>query len=268
MQKNTLKIATWKQFSTKVRKRQQPLLLKVSEMDSLIFVTGCQRSGTTLLTKLLMQSQEIFNYQTNLDSELEGALILSGHLPHDIKKERLCFQTTYLNERYKEYFEHIGKFKLVFVIRNPYSVIYSMIYHWKQRTALRNFALNELFNSCGKNGLSKKELYRFNLFKSFGFSKLRKACLSYAQKTAHFFEIQPKIKNDIMVVEYDDIINKSNIIIPKIFSFFQLKYDNSFESIIHSLSLKKADKLSSKQKIIIYESCWKIYEKAISLKTL
>jgi|LGOV01.1.fsa_nt_gb hypothetical protein len=258
-------IPTWKQFARKVRARESKLLTQVSLIDSVVFVSGCQRCGTTILTNVLVQSPEVANYQTDLDSELEGALILSGHLPLISNNKRYCFQTTYLNERYEEYFEHQGRFKLVFVIRNPYSVVYSMMYHWKRRRKLRNFALNELFCSCGKNGLSEKDLKRFNFLGSYGFSTLKKACLSYVQKTGQIFEIERKLGNDVMVVEYNDIIRKKNVMLPNLFSFFELEYDPVYGSTIDSRSLTKAKRLSERQKRMIYEVCWETYEKARSL---
>jgi hypothetical protein len=44
-------------------------------------------------------------YYFGSDNELDAALILSGRVAHE-PQGRYCFQTTYLNECYSEYFEH------------------------------------------------------------------------------------------------------------------------------------------------------------------
>ena len=100
---------------------------------------------------------------------------------------------------------------------------------------------------------------------SYGFSTLKKACLSYVQKTGQIFEIERKLGNDVMVVEYNDIIRKKNVMLPNLFSFFELEYDPVYGSTIDSRSLTKAKRLSERQKRMIYEVCWETYEKARSL---
>jgi len=254
------KITSWKQFAREVREKDGKLLARASKMDSLIFVSGCQRSGTTILSKVLMQSSEVASNKTGLDSELEGALILCGHLPLSSDDKRYCFQTTYLNERYGEYFEHLGKFKLVFVVRNPYSVVYSMMYHWKRRRKLRNFALDELFRACGKFGLSHSELKRLELFGPVCFSTLKKSCLSYVYKMRQVFDIGKKLGNDLMVVEYDDIIQEKNRMLKRVFVFLGLQFEPKYGQIIHSDSLSKADRLSKRQKMTIRQICWQTYD--------
>jgi ligand-binding sensor domain-containing protein len=44
------------------------------------------------------------NYWFGRDDELDAALILSGHVDHQ-QNGRYCFQTTYINECFREYFE-------------------------------------------------------------------------------------------------------------------------------------------------------------------
>ena len=143
-------ISNWKQFAKRVRKTQRPLLLKLNEFPNSILVSGCQRSGTTMLTRLITKSDDVARFSSLKDDELEGALILSG-LKSESQPKRHCFQTTYLNECYEQYFSVNDSFKLIWVIRNPYSTVYSLVHHWKR------FALNELFQSCGVQMLTQKE---------------------------------------------------------------------------------------------------------------
>ena len=59
------------------------------------------------------------------NDELDGALLLAGRRER-LTTGRSCFQTTYLRERYREYFEHDG-FKLVWVVREPRAAVSSLL---------------------------------------------------------------------------------------------------------------------------------------------
>ena len=83
-------------------------------------MTGCQRSGTTALTELIQSSDRVRSIDCFDDSELEGALILSGRKRVDYQG-RWCFQTTFVNFSIEEYLAHRGSYKLIFVVRNPFS---------------------------------------------------------------------------------------------------------------------------------------------------
>ena len=87
-----------------------------------ILVTGCQRSGTTILSRIITRSDGMVDYWFGRDDELDAALILSGHVWHS-PVGRYCFQTTYLNECYEEYFQCDLNQKIIWMIRSPYSVI-------------------------------------------------------------------------------------------------------------------------------------------------
>lgn len=255
-------IATWRQFAKEVRKRNLELLHHLPLLKDTIFVSGCQRSGTTILTHVFMSVPGIVDYRTDLDSELQGALILSGncHLPS--KDGRYCFQTTYLNECYHEYYRHQGQFKMIYVIRNPYSVVYSMCYHWKRKSQLTNFALNELFEACGKDLLDEREKRRYNLLGNLGIPKLTKACLSYVGKVSQLFDITERMNKDVFVIDYDELIQNKKTLLPNIFSFVNLPYDEKYHGLIHSKSLKRADSLSPKEKETVNNICWDVYLRA------
>ena len=252
-------IRSWQQFSKYVRKKNLQLISSLKGKQPLIFITGCQRSGTTSLTHIFFELSEVADYRTNIDSELAGALILSGFKEFDFTNKRGCFQTTYLNERYNEYYKFIGKFKMVFLLRNPYSVIYSMVYNWKPKFALRNFALNELFCSCGQIQLTSIEKYLYNFLGSYGFLPLKKACYSYVGKLFQLTDLKEKLGSNILVIDYDDLINQKNKFLPLVFDHFDISYNSESLDMIHAHSLSKASRLSSRQKKIINYLCSDIY---------
>ena len=155
-------IKTWKAFDSRVRPLGCSLLNRLTRYRDAILVAGCQRSGTTMLSSIILKSHGIVDYTVeNVDDELMGALILCGIVEH-CQAGRYCFQTTYLDECYKEYFEEKYDFKLIWIIRNPYSVVYSMVYNWSRR------ALNDLFRRCGSQLLCSTDLLRYKVLGCYG----------------------------------------------------------------------------------------------------
>ncbi len=132
------------------------LLHRIDEFPDSVLVTGCQRSGTTALARAINASPAMVDYRFGRDDELDAAQILAGRVDH-VPRGRYCFQTTYLNQCYGEYLEHRSPQRIVWVLRNPYSVVYSMVYNWGR------FAFNELFAACGSPLLEgwTADLYRW-----------------------------------------------------------------------------------------------------------
>ena len=255
-------ITSWRQFAKKVRRKPGKLLAGLAELENTILISGCQRSGTTILSHIFLEHKDIIDFRRSSDSELDGALILSGLRTPPDPSGRYCFQATYLNQNFYEYFEFPGKFKLIFVIRNPYSVVYSMCYHWGRRLRFTNFALNELFASCGMNGLTGFERMRIKTLSVYGISPLRKACLAYAGKTAQIFELYRRLGKDMLVIDYDDLVREKENLLPVLFAFVNLPYEKNCAELIKSESLDKADKLSQRAKEQIRLTCLDVYKRA------
>jgi hypothetical protein len=252
--KNT-KIKTWKQFAKIVRPKGCYLLKNLNRFQNSIIVTGCQRSGTTILSRIITLSDEMVNYWFGKDDELDAALILSGEVDHK-PQGRYCFQTTYLNECYKEYFEHKVDFKIIWVLRNPYSVVYSLLHNWKR------WPLNELFESCGCHLLKNNMAIRYKRYGLIGVPRLIKACLSYNGKVSQLFEINQKLKEKLLVVEYDDLVNNANYQLPKIYDFLNISYRTRYAERLHKKSTGKKLLLSKKEMEKIGLICMPVYEKA------
>lgn len=250
------KIKTWRAFGRKVRSQGCHLLQRLDEFPRAILVTGCQRSGTTALARVITTSEGMVNYWFGKDDELDAALILSGQVKHE-PLGRYCFQTTYLNECYTEYFSHESDYKIIWVLRNPFSVIYSMINNWG------TFALNELFVACGKKYLEEREAKRYNIFGPLGISKLHRACYSYIGKVSQLFELKQRFSNEKMiVVDYDDLVIEKELVLPALYEFMGLKYDRKYGNKLHSRNIKKAQKLPERQHRYIDKLCSPTFNEA------
>jgi hypothetical protein len=57
-----MKITTWHQFEQTVRARGCNLLRRLGNFPRSILVAGCQRSGTTMLSRIITQSEGMTNY--------------------------------------------------------------------------------------------------------------------------------------------------------------------------------------------------------------
>lgn len=254
---NDNRIVNWRHFSKQVRKKEFPLLLRLNEFPKSILVAGCQRSGTTMLSRVITQSDSMVKFSTGKDDELDAALILSGMSSYN-EKGRHCFQTTYLNEKYSEYENAINGphgHRLLWVIRNPYSVVYSMMYNWD------DFALNELFDSCGSQSDSVKTGKAGRKV-----SRLEKACFSYNAKAAQLSFLKTKLDNQkLMVVDYEKLVQNKKEILPKIYKFIDLPYKSRYADQISMGNLNKYKTLSENEQEMVKKVSMPYYQEMLSL---
>ena len=249
-------ITSWPKFAKEVRSKNCNLLKELYKFPNSVLVTGCQRSGTTMLSRVITKSNGMVNYWFGKDDELDAALILSGAVSHE-PHGRDCFQTTYLNERYSEYFMQDDDFRIIWVLRNPFSVVYSLLYNWKR------FAFNELFRTCGTDFLNWEDRCRYDMFGRMGVGRIKRACMAYNGKVLQLNEIIERIgKARIMVVEYDQLVNNKERQLPEIYDFITLEFKPEYLEYIHAKSTDKARHLSEKQKQVVQKMSVPIYEDA------
>lgn len=248
-------INNWRSFSEKVRKKNKPLLLKLNSYPQSILIAGCQRSGTTMLSRIITQSEGMVNFWTELDDELDAALILSGIRPYQ-SDGRHCFQTTYVNECVNEYYDLLHGdmgHKLIWVLRNPYSVVYSMLYNWE------DFALNELFQFCGVQAINNMNQSASGNRRRI--SRLEKACFSYNAKTSQVFALKEGIKtNRLMIIDYENLVKNRSAILPEVYQFINLPYQNEYADQISDTKLFKHKTLSARERDAIEKICMPVYQ--------
>ncbi len=253
-------IGTWRKFARHVRSGGCHLLKNLGDFPNAVLVSGCQRSGTTMLARIIFKSEGMVDYWTGPDDELDAALILSGNKKgFSIAPGRYCFQTTYLNECFHEYFQHKGGFRLIWVLRNPYSVIHSMLYNWSR------FALNELFEACGAGYLEGDEKRRYERLGLIMVGRARRACLAYKGKTMQLFEIKRELGDDVMVVDYDELVSDSAALFDQIYDFIDLPFKSQYISPINKKSIKKAERLPQRAHDMVSDICMPVYTQARSL---
>ncbi len=250
---------TWPKFAKTKQLNGCNLLKCLDDFPNSILVTGCQRSGTTMVSRVITKSEGMTNYWFGEDDELDAAQILSGYIHHK-PKGRYCFQTTYLNECYTEYFRHKIGHKIIWVLRNPQSVIFSLLYNWQR------FGFNELFRTCGLRVLDGKNLLRYDSFGRNALSRLDRACLSYNGKVSQLFELVEGLEpQQIIVVDYDDLIINKLKTIPNLYKFIGLSYKPDYVDYIHERSIDKSRQLSRHEIETIEAVCKPVYLNARKL---
>ncbi len=246
----------WWYFSKTIKRHGQRLLPHLKDFKGVVLVTGCQRSGTTVVRRALSQSEEMSEFWSEKDDELEGARILAGTMPFE-PKGRYCFQTTYLNEFYKEYFDQAKPFKIVWVMREPKAVVRSMLYNWKQ------FPLNELFNACGINELLPQDMRRYKYFGIYGISPLKRACYAYNGKLSQLADLSKRLGADkLYVIDYNDIV-KNPERLKKLYQFADLEYKENYFSIFGRPEPSGKDGLTEKQSETVLSLCGSQYDDAL-----
>jgi hypothetical protein len=255
------RLRTWQRFHRGPRRSSRPLLGELARYPDAVLVAGCQRSGTTMLTRLIARSPGFRGLALTSDDELDAALALAGEIELPAGP-RYCLQTTYLNERHPEY-ELMGpQNRLIWVLRNPRSVVYSMVYNW------RRFALNELYASCGLRLAASPRQRHPGRPWPLGPSRIEKACLSYSGKTAQIKAIGPLVGTDrVLVLDYDELVTSPQEWLPRVFAFIGAPYDPSYAAGIRSSSLNKAQRLRDSAMRLIAETAEPVYRDCLGLVT-
>jgi hypothetical protein len=242
-----------------VRRRGLPLLKNLPSYPRCILVAGCQRSGTTMLTRFIARAPTFARLRLTADDELDAALALAGlvDLPNDL---RYCLQTTYLNECFLEYRQLQPDQRLIWVVRNPYSVVYSMVHNWSR------FALKELYEGCGVLGANSPRQRRSNLLWPLGPSRFEQACLAYRGKAAQILSIRHMLRREqLLIVDYDLLSAAPGEWLPRIFEFADAPYDPAWANEVRRSPATKADVLSSRARRLIEQLAGPTYRECIAL---
>jgi len=251
-------ITSWHQFESSVRRNGRPLLCELDRFPDAVLVAGCQRSGTTAVARLIREAGSMADFSFTPDDELDAALILSGYLDYSTGA-RACFQTTYLNERYVEYFDH-DNYRLIWLLRRPEDVVCSMLRNWKRG------ALNRLFRGCGHEMLDTPARVRYRRWGNLAFSRLTKACLSYNAKTAQVHELARGLPPErLFIADYSDLVLNRETRIPEMFAFAGISFEPCQLDGLHERSLGKSQQMKAHLRREILAACEPEYERARAL---
>jgi hypothetical protein len=166
-----------------------------------------------------------------------------------------------LNDRYPEYFAH-GNFRLIWMLREPRSVVYSMLNNWKRG------ALNRLFDACGAEVLARAD-EPLTLGRAWlGPSRLAKACASYVAKTAQTSTLAERLGERMAVIDYDELVAHKHTMLPKLCAFVGVPYGAQLADALHDRSVNKRSRLGSREADYVDRFCLDAYARARELRTI
>jgi len=236
-------ISDWKDFYEAFRGKGIPLLSRHRDYKESIYVTGCPRSGTSITTRIIGKSKSIVSDPM----EFSVALMLSGVQETPSATGRHCFHTTYIHNQYIEFLDLEPGDKIVWVIRNPESVIWSILYNWP------SYVLDDLFSCCNQGYLHEHQVSRA--------SKLEKACYSYLGKGEMLNNLVSSVlESRLYVLDYEDLVGKPELILPHLFDFLGIFYTEEYAQAIHRDSLNNKMGLNMEEQEMIFRLCQPVYE--------
>lgn len=237
------RVATWPAFASGPRRTRLPLLGRLPRHPDCVLVAGCQRSGTTMLTRVIANSAGFHALRITRDDELDAALALCGAIDLPVGR-RYCLQTTYLNDRFAEYAQLGPGQRLVWVVRNPYSVVRSMVYNW------RRFALDELYEQCGRAAMESSPQPKRRW--PFGMRAIEKACWAYVGKSSQLLQLLSIVpQGRLLVVDYDKLARDPAIQLPPIFEFVGEPFQSSYVAAVRGDHHARAETLTADERRLI-----------------
>ena len=239
-------ISSWSDFYAALGDR--PFLAKLDDYPRALLIAGCDWAATTAITRLFKRLPCFADSSWGHDDELDGALLLAGRRDRPAGG-RSCFQTTYVRERYREYFSH-DDFKLVWIVREPRAAVRSLL-------ATRGRALPAR-NVLGLSGKSTRGQ---------GVSRLEKACAAYVASIRQTIELKDRLGQRVAVVDYDELAADRNRLLPALCRFAEVGCDAHALRHLHGKSVRKGA-LASFETAIVDQLALPSYRRARSAATL
>jgi hypothetical protein len=238
-------ITSWQDFYAALA--DQPLLANLDDYRDALLIAGCDWSAVTAITHLFKRLPGFADSSWGHDDELDGALLLAGLRPR-AASGRPCFQTTYLGERYGEYFAH-EHFKLVWIVREPRAAVRSLLSRRERALAPRTAF-----------GLAEKS-------EGQGASRLEKACASYVATIRQTLELKERLGERVAIVDYDELAADRNRLLPALCRFASVGCNASLLRHLHGKSVRKGV-LASFEAAIVDQLALPAYRRARWAATL
>jgi len=239
-------INSWSDFYAAVA--HEPLLAKLDDYPETLLIAGCDWAATTAITRLFKRLPCFADSSWGHDDELDGALLLAG-LHERSTTGRPCFQTTYVRERYREYFAH-DNFKLIWVLREPRAAVSSLLANRERALPPRN--------ASGLPGAASG---------GHGASRLEKACAAYVASVRQTLELRDRLGARVAVVDYDELSTDRNRLLPALCRFASVGCDASLLRHLHGKSVRKGV-LATFEAAIVNRIALPAYERARRAATL
>lgn len=213
-------IASWHDFYAATA--GELLLNRLDDYPDALLIAGCDWSATTAVTRLFKRLACFNDSSWGHDDELDGALLLAG-LRQVPTGGRHCFQTSYVRERYYEYFAH-DDFRLIWIVREPHAAVSSLLGS-RQKALPRRTALGLAGRSSGGQLASR----------------LDKACALYVASIHQTLELKERLGSRVAIVDYDELANHRERLLPSLCKFAKVGCDAHLLRHLHGKSVRKGE---------------------------
>jgi hypothetical protein len=211
-------ITAWTDFYATLA--DQPLLAELDAYPEALLIAGCDWSATTAVTRLFKRLPCFADSSWGHDDELDGALLLAG-LRGRRAVGRHCFQTTYVREGYREYFEHAG-FRLVWIVREPHAAVHSLLGNRQKRLPRRT-----TLGLAGKSAEGRSV------------SRLERACATYLASIGQTLELKERLGKRMAIVDYDELARNRECLLPALCRFASVDCSAALLRHLHGKSVRK-----------------------------
>lgn len=252
--------------------REQVLsILKPSKTTKIVFIFGCQRSGTTIIQKLVGLNPNVKFYGEgdppyfyNSDSDKHHRIRSNNDINYFLKKETSPFiiiKPLYeSHSAHKLVSDHTNS-KGIWVFRNYLDVIDSHIHYYKQNA---NDYIRPLFTENKDNWINEFIPESTKQFiKQFSLDELSDADaygLFWIVRNS-IFQSSAQNKN-ILLINYENLVKEPTKEITKIYRFIGLPFKKYYSKLIRSNAVSK--KVSFELNPKIEEKCKKIYDNLLN----
>jgi hypothetical protein len=237
-------VTSWHDYYAATADR--PVLAHLDDYPDALLIAGCDSCAATAVTRLFKRQPCFAASSWGHDDELDAALLLAG-LRDSPAAGRHCFQTTFVRERYREYFAHAA-YRLVWILREPRAAVCSLL---RQRALPRRTALG-LAPKCASGQRA---------------SRLEKACATYSATIRQTVELKERLGERVAVVDYDDLARDRARLLPALCRFASVDCDVHVLRHLHGKSVRKPT-LASWEASIIDELALPAYRRARLATTL
>lgn len=240
-------VDSWTDFRNHVASRSHPLLARLDDYEDSLLIAGCDWPSATAVARLLKRSSSFADHGFGHDDELDGALLLAGYVTR-FSEGRHCFQTTYLSERFREYFDH-DDFRLIFILREPHAAVSAMLQRSKRR------ALDRVPDDAARET-------------TVGASRLDKACAAYAALANQAFELHARLGRRVAIVDYADLVAHRELCLAQLCAFARIPFARQLVSHLHGKSVHKGHLLAAWEASRVDDLAAPAYRRAHALCTI
>ena len=229
-------------------------LKKNNDDKNIIFITGCQRSGTTLMTEIFDRNLNIkvfgeFSELSNMD---KYKIRLNPHNQVKIVIDKKNYPFIVLkpiveNQNISELLEFFKPSKALWMYRNFKDVALSNIKKFGIRNGINDLTpiKNNVSNNWRNEKTTEKTRQLVDKYFSEEMDPYDAAALFWYTRNILFFDQNLENSEKVRLFKYEDIVLNTKASMKKIYQFLGVNYykDREF-SIVHSMSVDKGKKIS------------------------